>query len=106
MRNRQLSEKDCIDHTEDRGVRADAQPQRQNGNKSKPWVFAQCSKSVIQILGQCINEPKSPNGPTLFQQPSLISEFTKSRLPRLNRILTGIDSFRNFHFQMMVHLFS
>ena len=45
----------CIHDAEDRGVRADAQGQRKQGNHGKRRRLAQRAQAITQILQQCIH---------------------------------------------------
>jgi hypothetical protein len=43
-----------VDHTEDGGVGADAQPDNQNRDYEKPDIAAETSKGIAHILRQVI----------------------------------------------------
>jgi hypothetical protein len=50
MRVRQRSQQDCVNHAEDRGVRANAERERKHGNYGEARILYELSNRIPNIV--------------------------------------------------------
>src|SRR5262245_26884122 len=63
-----------IHHTEDRGVRSNAERERAYCHKSKAGIHHQHSGAIAQVLNERLDKPQTPHLAAYLLQPGLIAE--------------------------------
>ena len=94
-------EENGVNHREDRGVGADAESQRGNGNQRESVILAERAKSITKILQKCIGERQALEVAVFFAE---LRDSTEAKL-RLPTSFFGreaaVDIFDGEHFQVI-----
>src|SRR5205085_10082617 len=60
VRERRRTEENAVHQAEDRGVRADAESERENGNRGKTFVLEEHPEAITKILKECVHGSLRP----------------------------------------------
>src|SRR5262245_20180547 len=94
-----------IHYTEDRGVRSDAERERDHGHQSEPGILRQHSHTVAQVLANILNPSHTASVPTPLLRLFYAAECFASSIARLFRIHPQPDVLFRLSIDMLLQLF-